>query len=609
MRSLVDEVKDRLDIAEVVSGYVKLTSAGANMKGLCPFHREKTPSFMVNRDKQIFHCFGCGKGGDVISFIQEMEGLEFKEALKILAERAGLEYRKWQGAGAKADAPDSKETLRRIAEATAVYYQKNLDGPLGERAKKYLSDRGVSRESSNTFRLGYAPLANDKGFPTALFDYLGGLGFPPAAILASGSVYKKEGREVYVDRFRDRIIFPIADSLGRIVGFSARLLPGSDSLQGKYINTPGTVLYDKSSLLYGFHLAKTAIRESGEVIMLEGNLDVVLSHQAGVRQAVATCGTALGKKQLVFARRYAQKLVLAFDADMAGVKATKRAAEIAWQEGLDVKVLPIKGGKDVADIVKDDPRKWQTMVNKKRSVAGYFFSLAFKNRKLNIDQEKVLADKILKLLAQVPSLVERSHYVKLLAEEVRVPEAHLWEKISSGRNLSGKYPAKANNLSNNSSGGAPKGRELLLEERLIGLLYSFPKLYFKYLEKFDRCVFSGSETKHIFEEIKKILEALSEDNRSKVKSSDLKFTSRDLFLKVSELALSVEKDLGKDQDEIIEKAEDELKICLSALEKEFLKNQRIKLLREIKQAQKEGGGKKMEELIKRLQSISQAIAN
>lgn len=602
MATLVDEVKDRLDIMEVISGYVKMVSAGANFRGLCPFHREKTPSFMVSREKQIFHCFGCGKGGDVITFIEEMEGMEFKEALKLLAERAGLDYRKYQGSAISQAQADTKETLRRIMEESAKFFENNLKTAEGRKALDYLKERGLNEEMVKNFRIGYAPRTNQKGGPSALHDHLKNLGFSSQTILASGSVYKKDNQEVYVDRFRGRLIFPVADSLGRIVGFSARLLPGDESNQGKYINTPGTILYDKGSLLYGFHLAKNAIREQEEAIMLEGNLDVIMSHQAGIKQAVATCGTALGIKQLTFLRRYTGKIVLAFDADLAGVKATKRAAELAWEQGLDVKTIPLQTGTDVADIASDSPAKWYKMVEKKKSVAGFFFDLAFKGRKLNLDQKKALADKILKLLAKIPSRVEQSHYLKKLAEVVKVPEAFLWEKIPRSANVA-KLPNKNDTYSNKISS---RGRRILLEERLIGLIYNYPKLYFTYQEKAERAIFTSGETEKLWKEMKNYLESLPSEKKNTVKSTDFLFSSRALGLLAREYAVAVENELGDDPDENREKSLYETKNCFNILEVEYLKEKRAQMLAEIKKLTGKEK-KKLAEIMKRLQDISQEI--
>jgi len=337
-------------------------------------------------------------------------------------------------------------------------------------------------------------------------------------------------------------------------------------------------------------------------VMLEGNLDVILSHQSGVCQAVATCGTALGKKQLTTLCRYTQKLILAFDADMAGVKATKRAAELAWEEDLDVKVIPIKTGQDVADIVKEDPQKWAKMVEKKKSLAGYFFNLGFKNRVLSLDQKKTLADKLLKLFASIPSRVEQSHYLKRLAEEVQVPEEYFWEKIKQNQRKNHQY-TKTQPAPEKTSG--KKSRSILLEERLIGLIFNYPKLFFKYRERFNRTAFESEVVKRIYQDIKKILDKMSPDL---VKSQDINFESRELQLKVAEIALEVEKDLGPDPDENREKAEQELKICFAALEKEFLKNQRFQLLKEIKMASINGDKNQMESLMERLQTVSKEIA-
>lgn len=602
MATLVDEVKDRLDIVEIVSGYVKMTPAGTNMRGLCPFHREKTPSFMVSREKQIFHCFGCGKGGDIITFIEEIEGMEFKEALRLLAERAGLDYHKYQGAVLDKSQADDKETLRRLLETTAVFYEKEMRGAEGKKAFDYLKERGLKNYHISLFRLGYAPKTNSKGYPSALYDHLRNIGFSSDVILKSGSVYKKDNQNVFVDRFRGRLIFPIADSLGRIAGFSARLLPGEESNQGKYINTPGTALYDKSSLLYGFHLAKKSIRENQEAVILEGNLDVIMSHQGGVSQAVATCGTAMGTKQLAYLRHFTSKLVLAFDADMAGVKATKRAAELAWEQDYDVKVIPIRTGKDVADIAAASPEKWREMVKRQKSVAGYFFSLAFENRVLSLDQRKTLADKILRLLAKIPSRVEQSHYLKKLAELVQVPEGLLWEKLSGKRVNSRENQETLEKKERKAS----KGRKILLEERLIGLFYNYPKFYFKYRDKVENVVFSGGETNIVWQEIKNFLDSLPAGKEKEVLSSDLTFSSRALGLLAKEYAVTVENELGEDPDENWDKSQQEILSCLNALEIEYLKEKRAETLTEIKRISLKDKDK-LPELMKRLQEISKEI--
>jgi DNA primase len=602
MRSLVNDVKEKLDVVDIVSGYVKLTPAGANMRGLCPFHREKTPSFMVSREKQIFHCFGCGKGGDVITFVEEMEGMDFREALRLLSERAGLDYRKYQGAYSSVEPSNNKEILRRVLEATAVFYENALKATEGEKARKYLKERKLKDNYIQSFRLGYAPKLGNNKNASPLYDHLKSLGFSSEAIQSSGSVYKKNGYDIHVDRFRGRIIFPIGDSLGRVVGFSARLLPGELSHQGKYINTPGTILYDKSGLLYGFHQAKNSIREKQEVVILEGNLDVIASHQAGVSQAVATCGTAVGAKQLNYLRRFTNKLIIAFDADMAGVKATKRTAELAWGEDFDVKIIPLKPGKDAADIASVKPKQWKKMVQKPESVAGYFFNLAFKDRILSLDQKKILADKILKLLAGIPSRVEQSHYLKKLAELVKVPENFFWEKISR----KGVDQGIKQNTERKNSIVLPKGRRILLEERLIGLIYNYPRLYSKNKERLESLVFSHDLAKAIWREMKNHYNSSLSERKGAENSGEIKFTNREMGLRAKEYAVNIENDWGEDPDDNWENSQKELMECVNQLELERFKEKRAELLSKIKKtlpSQK----KKLRVVMKEIEQISKEI--
>jgi len=611
MGSLVEDVKDKLDVVDFIAGYLKLTPAGSNFRGLCPFHREKSPSFMVSREKQFFHCFGCGKGGDVITFVEEMEGMDFKEALKMLAERAGLDVTKYQGMrsdGFSFDKSNKKETLFRILEASTQFFEQNLLTQEGKSALDYFLSRGLKKATIKEFRLGYSPKNGKIGFGMALFNHLKEMGFQVEEILESGSVFAYQNGNVksFMDRFKGRAVFPIFDSLGRPVGFSARVLPGETTNQGKYINTPQTLLYDKGSLLYGFHLAKKAVREEGEIVLLEGNLDVVLSHQSGVKQAVATCGTALSKKHLGFIRRYSKKIILAFDADMAGVKATKRGAELGWEEELDVKAISLKVGTDVADIAKENPLAWQKMVARKKSVLGFFFDLAFKKRVLTLDQKKALTDRLIKMIAKVPSEVERSHYLKKIAEEVDVPENFLFEKLKK-EEQSLKNDPYAPKSQTEVAATFQKDRRFLLEERILGIIYNFPKLYFKEKERVSNVVFRNTEINVLWDELKKYLAKIEENEEDKVKSSDFVFASRDLKNKVAEIAVRIEKELENIDPEDLNEIKKELKYCLDSLLKENLKEERQTIVNSIKLAQKKGEINDLKELFDKLKEINQKI--
>jgi DNA primase len=320
-----EEIKKRLNIVEVISGYVRLLPAGANKKALCPFHNEKSPSFTVNEEKQIFHCFGCGKGGDVFTFVQEMEGLGFREALKMLAERAGVEL---SGGDFKPRA--GKKEAREVLKEALVFFEKTLTSPLGEEARAYLSFRKVSEKLIKEFRLGFAPA----GW-SGLTDYLASRGISAKEAEKSGLVLESPNRPgSFYDRFRARIMFPIFDGFDNPIGFSGRVLPGDDSKGGKYINTPQTDVYDKSQALYGLNLAKQKIKKKDFSLILEGNLDVVLSYKAGVKNAVASCGTAVTREQLKILRRYSNNVFFAFDNDEAGLKAAEKGLDLALEEGM-----------------------------------------------------------------------------------------------------------------------------------------------------------------------------------------------------------------------------------------------------------------------------------
>ena len=306
MNSAVEEIKSRINVVDLVGDYIKLQKAGANFRACCPFHNEKTPSFMVSEEKQIWHCFGCGKGGDVFGFLMELEGLEFKEVLKILADKAGIQLPEYNPQKAS-----SKNKTLEILELVTKFYEKQLwDGSGKDKILKYLHDRQLKDESIKDFRLGYAP----DGWRNIL-KFLLDRGYKAEEIMETGLLVEKtdtdanqrmesESTNKYYDRFRDRIIFPIADPMGKIIGFSARVAPGGDESQAKYINTPETMAYHKSKVLYGIDKAKQEIKNQDFTLLVEGNTDVIAAHQAGLKNTVAVSGTALTADQLDILKRY-----------------------------------------------------------------------------------------------------------------------------------------------------------------------------------------------------------------------------------------------------------------------------------------------------------------
>ena len=304
----VEEIKLKTDIVDIISEYVELKKAGmGSYKACCPFHNEKTPSFVVSQDKQIFHCFGCGKGGDVFTFIQEIEGIDFKEALNILAKKAGVELKTTDYIKKE---QTKREKILEILNLSTKYYQKLLTLKQGETALKYLKNRGLKDETIKKFKIGYSPNNWDN-----LYRFLKSKGYQDLDIFLSGMIVKKDGGGYY-DRFRNRVMFPISDIYGNVIAFTARVLE-KDSKQAKYINSPQTEVYDKSSILFGLDIAKSKIKQKDFVIIVEGQMDLITSVEFGTENIIASSGTALTEKQIKILKRYTKNLHFYFDKDKA----------------------------------------------------------------------------------------------------------------------------------------------------------------------------------------------------------------------------------------------------------------------------------------------------
>ncbi|HHE76738.1 MAG TPA: DNA primase, partial [Candidatus Parcubacteria bacterium] len=345
--SPIEEIKSRLDIVDVIKDYMKLEKAGANYRGLCPFHAEKTPSFFVSPARQIWHCFGsCSEGGDIFKFIMKIENVEFGDALKILAKRAGVEL--------KRESPELKterNKLYDISELACRFFETQLqESRAGREAKKYLLDRGLSEESIKKWRLGYAPDSWQ-----GLSDFLVGRGFSREEIEKAGLSLKSSKTGRRYDRFRGRIIFPVINLASQVIGFGGRIFRGGENNEAKYINSPATILYDKSRVLYGLDKAAMEIRKEDACILVEGYMDVILVSQAGLKNVVATSGTALTQFHLKILKRYSNNLLTAFDMDVAGNSATKRSIDIDQRFGFNIKIVDMPGRDDPADIASKSP--------------------------------------------------------------------------------------------------------------------------------------------------------------------------------------------------------------------------------------------------------------
>jgi len=466
----VEEVKRRLDIVEVVGGYVPLKRAGQNYKALCPFHREKTPSFFVFPERQSWYCFGaCGQGGDIFSFIMRWENVSFAEALRLLARRAGV---------ALAPREEGRERLLAANEAAAAFYHRLLLSPVGERARQYLLRRGVDEEAMASFRLGYSPQDWD-----ALLEHLTGQGFTSGELLAAGLLV--EGERGPYDRFRGRLMFPIADEEGRVIGFGARAL---DDEQPKYINTPQTPLFDKGRTLYGLDRAREAIKGEGLAVIVEGYMDVIAAHQQGFRNVVASMGTAITEGQIGLLQRYTRRLALALDADAAGSEATLRGIQVAAQAAerrvvplptrwggiryrevpaLEVKVIPLPQGQDPDQLLRSSPEAWRGLVAEARPVMEHLFALATSRADLSRPQGRSqLIATLLPALAEVGDPVMQAHYLQRLARLARVSERALEDEL---RAYERRRPAGAEPSPSEGATGDP-------EEFLLALLLRYPEL-------------------------------------------------------------------------------------------------------------------------------------
>lgn len=415
MSDQVQRIKERLDIVEVVSQYVKLTKAGKNYKGLSPFKKEKTPSFYVSPDKGMFYDFSTSQGGDIFSFVQTMEGLDFKGALTMLAERAGVTLVK-----ESKESKDARDRLYGALEEACAFFETKLSEH--QEARQYLADRGLEQFSIRRFRLGFAP----DGWQHCR-EHLEQKGYKVHELEAAGLVKKGE-RGSHYDRFRSRIMFPIMDPAGRVIAFSGRIFgdAAQDAANAKYLNSPETRLFDKSRVLYGYHIAKQDIRKFDCSILVEGQMDIVLSHQAGYTNTVAVSGTGLTNEHLTLLERLSKRLVLALDADAAGVASAGRAATLALARNMDVKVVRVPQGKDPADCIKHSPHTWKEAVKHASHIVDYLFDVVLAEHKERGRDERALVlavrDRVLPFVAQIKSGTDRAYFVRSVAQRLGLGE-------------------------------------------------------------------------------------------------------------------------------------------------------------------------------------------
>lgn len=490
--SPIEEIKSRLDIVEFISQYLKLRKAGANYNAICPFHTEKSGSFFVSPARQMWRCFGCQKGGDIFTFLQEIEGVEFGDALRILAAKAGVELKRQTR-----EAVEMKTERQRLYDACELatkFFEKQLEGSaIGQEAKKYLLGRGLAAASIVSWRIGYAPDAWQ-----GLHDFLASEGFIDSEIINAGLAASSDRGRVY-DRFRGRIMFPIFDFNSQVVGFGGRVFENKNSpasagsfgevKEAKYLNTTNTLLYDKSRVLYGLDRAKMAVRKLNACVLVEGYTDVIMSAQAGVENVAASSGTALTPYQLKILKRFTDNIILGYDMDLAGDTANTRGIDLALAQGFDVSVArpatagsggearpdgrPLSfEGMDPADVIAVDPEEWRKAVANTKTIMEFYFERAFAGRDIASPKAKrEIAALLLPPIKRMVNVIEQSFWLQRLSRDLGVRDEDLREELK--RVKLDQYNVLPDAGKANLAVPA-KSRDERLEERVLALLLKYP---------------------------------------------------------------------------------------------------------------------------------------
>ncbi|MFA5163341.1 MAG: DNA primase [Patescibacteria group bacterium] len=470
--SQVEDIKARLDIVEVIREYVPVKAVGANFQALCPFHHEKTPSFVISPDKQIWHCFGCGRGGDVLAFVMEMESLGFMETLRLLAPKAGIVWRHENAA-----AYSRRNRLLDILDLAAKYFSHQLekDGR-GQACRQYLLGRGLSEETIKSWNIGYSPEAG------ALINFLKtrparGQKYSDEEIFLAGLSLKTENGRYY-ERFRDRIMFPIWDVNNNVVAFTARVNPDKEATEkmGKYINSPQTELYDKSRIVFALNRAKKSIKKEDLAVVVEGQMDAISAHQHGFTNVVASSGTALSADQLRLIKRFSSNIALAFDMDAAGQMAADRGLKEAMAQEFNIKVIVLPQGKDPDECLRNNPKDFQGALSQAPSMMEYYFQKVEEEFDFSqISSRKTGVAKLLKMVSQLNNKIEADFWLKRISQAADIPEPLLREEVAKTELASSSTPKEREKTNKADEVAADKAlsREARLSELLLALLVKF----------------------------------------------------------------------------------------------------------------------------------------
>jgi len=584
--SPIEEIKSKLDIVEVVGSYIKLQKTGQNYRALCPFHSEKKPSFFVSPTRQMFKCFGCNAGGDIFKFVMMIEGIEFGDALRILARRAGVELKPY-----RPELKTKRSRMYEICELSCRFFEKQLqDSSVGKKAKDYLLNRGLTEESIRKWRLGYAP-----DIWRALSDFLVGKGFRREEIVEAGLAIKSEKAETPYDRFRGRIIFPIFDLNSQVIGFGGRIFKKSQQDEvAKYVNIPNTLLYDKSRVLYGLNFAKVDIRKKDSCILAEGYTDVILAHQAGFTNTVGVSGTALTPWQLKIIKRYTSNLLMAFDMDKAGDLATKRGIDLAQKEDFEIKVINVPKNSDPADILSQNPKRWGDLVKRAKEIISFYFE----NTINKFDNESPLGKKeiakfLLPKIKQIPNKILQSHWIQKLANTLKVSEEAMFEEL---KKITRQKESSVPDFSLEPIEEKPKTRKEILEEKIISLIFQSPQ-YLNWLDEEYFELFSPKMRMVLLHLKKKAPKSREEIDKVVKELEKVDDSLKDLLWSLCFRA-EVEKE---------ENPEREIKLCLTSLKDSALQLTLAQISSEIKKAEEEKNEEKVKKLMREFNQLTKNL--
>ncbi len=588
----IELIKQKVKVVDLIQEYIPLKKAGVNFKALCPFHLEKTPSFMVSPERGSWHCFGCDKGGDIFSFLIEKEGMDFKEALEYLAKKAGVTLQR-KSSGKK----DLRERLFEVnLKAQEFFHFILTKHPFGKQALEYLRDRGIQSETIEAYGLGYAPNSWE-----SLTKFLLKKDFKPAEVIESGLGIPSKNRGY--DRFRGRITFPLIDTKDRIIGFSGRVLGDTASSGPKYINSPQTPIFDKSQYLFGINRAKSEIKIKNLAILVEGEIDVILSFQTGVKNVVASKGTALTSGQVDLLKKYTDNISLCFDTDLAGDSASRRGIEIADAAGLNIKVIQLNGGKDPAEIIKGDLKNWQKAVEEAIPVYDYYLESVA--RRLNPKDPaglKQVAAELIPIWAKISDNLIREYYIQKLSAFLKTDEAIIRREVVKQQNISNAPQSVLANKKDDQV--SLSSRRSLLEQYLIALLLHIPQ-DLVFIPSFPETLLTTESLCQIYVFLFLYLDSISFKGRQFDINEFLANVPKELSDEVDRLYLM-------DLDEKLSAKnlwQREVEVVTSELKKALIKASLQKLSYEIRNAEEFGKIEMVEGLNKRFRDLSVKLKN